>query len=81
LKVVRKRQGDIMEWKLSEHWFAYFLFLVLFIIAGALFRLSLDVLEIRGTPGFLVFFFLTPIIFAPIAKYWHGKFLNKDRDG
>jgi len=68
-----------MEWKLGEHWFAYLMFLVLFIIVGVLFLLLLDILEIRGISGFLVFFFSMSIIFAPIAKYWHGKFWNKER--
>jgi len=68
-----------MEWKFGEHWFAYFMFLVLFIIVGAFFLLLLDILEIRGIPAFLLFFFSISIIFAPIAKYWHGKFLNKEK--
>ena len=68
-----------MEWKLGEHWFAYLTFVILFIIVGALFLVLLDILEIRGISGFLVFFFSMSIIFAPIAKYWRGKFLNKER--
>ena len=65
-----KRQGDIMEWKLAEHWFAYFSFLVLFVIAGAIFMLLLDILEIKGVLGFLVFFVSIFIIFVPTAKHW-----------
>jgi len=68
-----------MEWKLGELWFVYFMFLVLFIIVGAFFLFLLDILEIRGISGFLVFFFSMSIIFAPIAKYWHGKFLSKEK--
>ena len=57
-----------MEWKLGEHWFAYFMFLVLFIIVGAFILVLLDILEIRGRLGFLMFFFSMFIIFASIAK-------------
>ncbi|MHC4171701.1 MAG: hypothetical protein ACYTBX_05050 [Planctomycetota bacterium] len=77
---VGKRQGEIMESKLGEHWFAYFMFLILFSIVGAVFLLLLNIFEIRGRLGFLLFFFSMFIIFAPIAKYWHGKFLNNDKD-
>ena len=66
-----------MEWKIGEHWFACFMFLVLFVMVGAFLLLLLDILEIRGMLGFLVLFYSMTIIFVPIAKYWHGKLLNK----
>ncbi len=78
--IKQKKVKCSMEWKIAEHWLACFMFLVLFVVVGAFFLLLLDILEIRGMLGFLVFFFSMAIIFAPIAKYWHGKFLNKGKD-
>ncbi len=63
-----------MEWKVGEHWFAYFVLLLLFVVAGAFWLLLLDIFKIGKTATFLVFIFSMLIIFAPIAKYWHSKF-------
>ncbi len=69
-----------MEWKIGQHWFACFMFIVLFVIVGTFFLLLLDILEIKGMFGFLVFFFSMTIGFWPLAKYWRSKFLNKNKD-
>ena len=66
-----------MEWKLGEHGFAYFLFLLLFFAVGAIILFLLDIFEVRGINAYLMFFFLMTVMFAPIAKYWRSKFLNK----
>ena len=68
-----------MEWKLGEHWFSYFTFLLLFIVAGVIVLLLLDIFEVRGMIAYLIFFFSMTIMFAPIAKYWRSKFLNKSK--
>ena len=68
-----------MEWKLGEHWFAYFILILSFTAVGTVLLFLLDLLEIKGIPGFLVLLFSMSIIFAPITKYWHRKFINKDK--
>ena len=68
-----------MEWKIGEHWFAYFMFLLLFSVVGAIILLLLDIFEVRGMIAYMVFFFSMTVIFAPIARYWSSKFLNKDK--
>ena len=69
-----------MEWKIAEHWFASFMFLVSFVVAGAFIMLLLDILEISPMSSFIILFFSMLIIFAPIAKYWKVKFFKKDND-
>lgn len=69
-----------MEWKIGEHFFAYFLFLVLFVAVGVLFLLLLKIFEINEILEFWLLFFVMSIIFFPIAKFWRAKFLNKGKD-
>jgi uncharacterized membrane protein len=72
-----------MEWKIGEqigkHCFSCFIFLVLFVVVGAFFLSLLEFLEISEMLRFGVFFFLMVIVFFPMAKYWRGKFLNKNK--
>jgi len=69
-----------MEWKFGEHWFAYFMFLLLFSVVGAFLLFLLDFLGLRGKTAYQVFFLLMFIIFLPIAKFWHSKFLSKRKN-
>lgn len=66
-----------MEWKLGEHWFAYFMLILLFIVAGSAILFVLDFFQIKGIVAYLIFFFSITVIFVPIAKCWHNKFIQK----
>lgn len=69
-----------MEWRFGVHWFAYLIFLLLFVAVGTIIFLVLDIYQIKGLTAFLIFFFSIIVLFIPIAKYWHNTFLKKSKN-